>query len=105
MDLKGENKVLTLKTDNLEITKMLTLSTTHINPKTCSFLDSENIDIPVYKKAEYGWFVFVDLDNEDLANLPNDLREIINYTKSNNCEWLCLDRDASISDEIPVYEW
>ena len=41
---KGENKVLTSKTDNLEITKMLTLSTTHINPKTCSFLDSENIE-------------------------------------------------------------
>jgi len=58
----------------LEISKMLTLSTAHIQENTAKFLsDSSNRDLVVYEKSEYGWFI--NLEVEDLDGILSSKRD------------------------------
>lgn len=92
----------------MDITKMLTISTAHITEETATKLDLEantdDMQLSVYLKADYGWLVYVnkDLDNR---NIPDDLRKCLELAKANDCEWLCLDCDGEIVDGLDVYEW
>lgn len=92
----------------LEIAQMLTLSTAHIKEETADFLDNEDYALVVYPKSEYGWFILADLDSlseEELSLIPNDLMAVIQFAKENGCSWLCLDRDGSEIEQLPVYDW
>lgn len=100
----------------MEITKMLTISTAHIRKETTKFIDKvcKNNDLSrliIYDKTahydgcteQYGWFIYCNVDLEDL-DVPEDLLKLIKFTKNNNCDWLCLDRDAEIVDGLDFYE-
>ena len=98
----------------MAISKILTISTAHISKETAQLLESANanwvedeanIILAVYKKSDYGWFIFVDPFCFDDRNIPNDLLKVIKFTKDNNCEWLCLDSDGEVLDCLDVYEW
>ena len=92
----------------MEISKILTISTAHITEETARLLDIEpdndNMHLSVYNKAEFGWFVYV-YKNIDAINVPDDLRKCLELAKANDCEWLCLDCDADVVDELDEYEW
>lgn len=101
----------------MEISKMLTISTTHIRKDTAEFIENVCRDntlskLIVYDKTaryngcseEYGWFIYCNVDLPDL-NVPEDLLKLIKFTKSNNCDWLCLDRDGDVVDSLDKYEW
>ena len=92
-----------INNDILEIYKMLTLSTAHIKPETAKWLDKANSCSPVYKKDEFGWFIFIDY-SEKHDNIPKDLAKVIDFAKKNGCSWLCLDRDANETKLLPVYD-
>lgn len=91
---------------------MITLSTAHITEETSHLLDDEWVvdkwGLIVYAKGSYGWFIHipedVDFSTED-CKTPQDLRRCIQYTINVDCEWLCLDRDGDIVDELPTYDW
>lgn len=100
----------------MEITKMLTISTAHVKKESAKFIDNvckNNAlsNLIVYDKTahygvlseEYGWFIYCNVDLEDL-NVPEDLLKLIKFTKNNHCDWLCLDRDAEIVDGLDFYE-
>ncbi len=97
-------------TDNqLEIHKILTLSTTHISKKTADSLNMlNNEDLILYKKDEFGWFIYIiDGDSERIndKSIPDDLAAIIKLAKSKECEIICLDRDACKVDGLFTYDW
>jgi len=98
---------------NLEIDKMLTLSTAHITKETADLLEREvtyglnNVDLAIYNKSEYGWFVFAndsDYKLEDLK-IPKDLLDCCILARKNNCKWLCLDCDGLIVPGLKTYDW
>jgi len=86
----------------LEIYKMLTLSTAHINSTTAELLDQLQPPV-VYNKSEYGWFIYLNYLKD--TNIPNDLTQVIQFAKDRGITLLCLDCDAETVDELPIYEY
>lgn len=91
-----------------DITKMVTISTAHIKESTTSFLD-ETLLLPVYP-SDYFYMIWIEDDTEPYLKpfknaIPNDLWDCIMFAHNLGCQWLCLDRDGEIMDELPVYEW
>lgn len=104
------------KSDELEIRKVLGLSTAHVTEETCNLLGREpeenNLCLSVYP-FEYGFFVFVGglkIEDDKIVNdgfpmdLPKDLEGCIKLALKNSCEWLQLDSDASETELLPTYE-
>ena len=103
----------------MEITKMLTLSTSHISKETVKLLehyDPTSLCLPTYyKKDNYGWFIFIPDDylhkgkdgliTEMFPDIPDDLHNCCLKAKGACCNWLCLDCDGQVDDELPTYEW
>ncbi|GAA0853951.1 hypothetical protein ABER99_20195 [Paenibacillus glucanolyticus] len=93
---------------NLQIDKMLVLSTAHIMQETCEFLESRSCPLIVYPKHEYGYIILVYTDTEDDDKcdvIPECLKGLLEFAARQDCEWIMLDRDASICAELPSYEW
>ena len=90
-----------------DITKMITISTAHIKESTTSFLD-ETLLLPVYP-SDYFYTIWIEDDTEYYDTfkneIPNDLLACIMFAHNLGCQWLCLDGDGEIVDELPVYEW
>lgn len=105
---------------NVEILKMVTVSTTHILPSTSDLLDrmaaeenaasdecSQPDGIAVYPKGDYGWFVYFyedellsEVEQSGHSRLPKDLHECIKFAALHGCNILCLDRDG---EEFPGF--
>jgi hypothetical protein len=95
--------------ERLEIDKMITLSTSHITEAAETLLDyycGSNEGFPVYKKAEYGWFMYLGPEiAEKLSDIPEELANVIQFVLKHECVWLCLDRFGDETTELPTYEW
>ena len=93
----------------MNITKCLTISTAHITGETAEKLDQNfcmgEIDLAVYDKGDYGWWIYIGNDLKDIPDgLPDDLMQCIALAYAYDCEWLCLDQAAE-EVYLPVYEW
>lgn len=102
-----------------EITKMLTLSTAHITKETDQKLefeydlileaDEKMNGIVVYRKEEYGWFIFISeelvFDEDGCKNFPEDLIACLKLAISLDCQWLCLDRDGEVIPDLKTFDW
>ena len=93
----------------MEISKMLTISTAHITEETANKLDreiNENIiGLCVYEKTDFGWFIHVPDDLEEVVESLRDLCECLLLAKDLGCEWLCLDCDGEVLSYLDTYEW
>ncbi len=93
------------------ISKMLTLSTSHISAETSELIadepDNNGFGLAVYEKAEFGFWIYCgDKRVSDiLSELPDDLRRCIELARENDCEWLCLDCDGAEINNMPTYDW
>lgn len=95
----------------LEIDRMLTISSLHVSADTKDLLDQavdDNEDDPmppVYEKQGYGWFVACDPDNEETwDNYPADLVQCMKLARDNGCFWLCLDADGSRVETLELFD-
>lgn len=92
----------------LDIQKMLTLSTAHVKKTTPDYLESLNCPVCAFPKGDYGWFIFIGSYDEDYyeeVNIPEDLKAIIVFAKAQECDWLCIDCDGLTTDQLPQYDW
>lgn len=94
----------------MNISKCLTISTSHISWNTSNKLRTDPmafaIGLSVYEKGEYGWWIYIgDNINALPSDLPNDLMECIRLAMSNDCEWLCLDCDGEEIHSLQTFEW
>lgn len=93
----------------LEITKMMTISTAHITEETANRLNRDpndnNLGICVYPKSEYGWYIPIDKELINVKGLPEDLVKVMKFAASMDCQTLCLDCDANICEELPIFDW
>ena len=88
----------------MEISKMLTVSTGHISKETSELLENDKLDIVVFDKGEWGWFIHIPDDYDDF-DLPIELHKLMNFAKDLNCDWLCLDCDGDVLDYFEVFDW
>lgn len=86
----------------MEICKLMTLSTGHLTRKTRQQLrtDPNDLDVPVYPKGEYGWFLY---PGENIEGLPSDICACIELARQNGCSVLCFDSDGPITPNLPDY--
>lgn len=96
--------------DNLEIVKMITLSTWHLTRESYQKLFEDEIDgLASFQKVttdgyEYGVFAYIcGYCGED--PLPKDIMECVEFARENECEWIMFDHDGVTTDELPTYEW
>ena len=92
---------------DLEIERILVLSTAHITKETSELLEKEaHSDLANYvvHGYEYGWFVLVYKLQEVTRKIP-DLGLCLKLAKDNQCKWVRLDRDGPIIDNLPQYSW
>ncbi len=96
----------------LEIHKMLAVSTGNVEESTWDWLNRYSNSLPnrvsecpitVYSKSEYGWFIPIvereGKDEPEMCNnplVPLDLRKVIKYAQDKNCTWIMFDRDADM---------
>lgn len=85
---------------DLEIARMLVLTTGHLTHETANKMTS--LPTAIFEKSEYGFFCYV---SEDTDELPTDLEACIHYARSRSCEWLMFDCDGPIIDGLPVFDW
>lgn len=95
----------------MEISKMLTLSTTHISQKTAEWLNDQE-EIVSYEKECYGWFIYIppkksEILKEYLLNkyVPEDIKCLIKVAVEQDCVWICLDNSVQPILELPLYKW
>lgn len=91
---------------------MLSLSTAHVSLQTAEWLDNRSDiehyaedSVVVFPKSEYGFFVAVHDDEDNLQNIPEDLLELLTFAKKEGFDWIMLDRDYDIVHGLPVFDW
>lgn len=84
------------------IETLLVLSTAHIKPETCNVW-LQTAPFATFGKAEYGWFVYV--PDDELSDLPDDLRPCFALARSLDCDWVMFDCDAELIQGLPTYRW
>ena len=88
---------------------MIEISTAHVSQSTAELLDNagesdELFPLVVYNKAGYGWMIMVD-ERESYSGLPEDLARVIKYAQVNLIDWIMMDSDASVLEDLPTYDW
>jgi len=98
---------------SMEITKMLVLSTNHVTQETDEMFsealrDGVSFPVGLYAKGHYGWFLNVSEDPHNVEEHPwmtPDLYKVLRFARDQDCDWVMLDRDGDIIDELPSYAW
>ncbi len=92
--------------------KVLEISTGHVTEETGKLLDIEAVstaatalELIVYAKGEYGWFIFVPDEDMMSETVPEELAGCFVHARKAGCKWLCLDCDADLIDELPQFPW
>lgn len=90
-----------------QISPMLALSTAHLTEDTCNrVLPRLSAQIPAWPKGEFGWFLYSGLGTPDLvAKLPGDLLALLAYAQGRRCDYIMLDRDWPVADDLRSYAW
>lgn len=90
----------------MDITKCLTISILHIKKSTAVMLYAEEVfDMVVYRKDEFGWWIVTSPNILRDPEIPLDLKACVELALQYDCEWLCLDRDGEVLDNLPTYDW
>lgn len=107
--------VLNNKSNNLEISKMLTISTAHVTKDTFEALLLDGIRneimLPVYAKItpdneqNFGLFIYVEPTCVEQGQIPEDLMQLIKLAQENDCSILCLDGDGPEVEGYQTYDW
>lgn len=101
-----------MKKELIEISKVLTTSTAHIDKDTALLLtkwgtygkDESPFSV---KSVRYGFYIDIEsVEERELDNISSEcLKNLIRFTSAMNCDVLCLDSDATPLSFFPTYDW
>ena len=98
----------------MQIERMLVLSTCHIEESTAKALNNKEFEKLTIEVRETGYLINTVMlqeyrntnDEVDISNYPKGLKACIKMAQENNCDWILLDCDGPVEDDIlPAYEW
>ena len=107
VEMTGEGSAATNETvataivHELEIRKVLVLSTNHLTKHTC--LDYKSW--PFIADFEEGCYFYVGDNPESHTDAPEDLRGVLAFAKRHGCIEVKFDRDADPIPQLPRFEW
>ena len=87
---------------NLEISKMLTISTAHITEETDKLLRDGEVDVCCFSLDDFGWLILSFGPDKDI---PEDLQACLTFANRHGCDWLRMDCDAPVVEGLVVYDW
>jgi hypothetical protein len=93
----------------LEISKMLTLSTSHVGQDDYGVVQDDG-SLPVYDKEKSsicgvcGMYIYIDDIGPDTA-IPKSFAPVVELAKINGCTIVCLDGEGPVVPILPVYRW
>jgi hypothetical protein len=100
----------------LPIEKIIVLSTMHLTKEVAEALPvfvTNDADLsltpwwPSWTRPE-GWMFYVpprDAEDARYANAPVCIQACVNMARAVGCCWLMLDRDGTVLDGLPTWEW
>jgi hypothetical protein len=108
--------------DNATVLSYLDLSTGNLTEQTCNewlpmVMNTTSSNVIAYPKGEYGYFVHVseDLDEleddpsasteYDFKDVPADLLGVLVYARAHGCQWVQFDRDGDVNEDLPHFDW
>jgi hypothetical protein len=90
---------------DLEIEKLIALSSAHVDRVTMEMIAEHDAGVIAYPN-EYGAFLWIgELFVLDPEKTPEDLAAVIEFARRQDCDWIKLDRDGQVSDELKTYDW
>jgi hypothetical protein len=99
---------------NVTVGKYLQASTGNVSEATAELLNNysspdrdaaEELPAlpPTYQMNEYGWWVFVPVNNDGIA--PPELCDLLDEARRLGCNWIEFDRDNDPLDDFPLFDW
>jgi hypothetical protein len=88
----------------LEIDRILTVSTGHVNAQDTEVLDDPKYEL-VSHKYEYGWLVWAGDSEAYYPALSAFANHLIAIARKHDCEWLRLDQAGDEIDGLQLFEW
>ena len=91
--------------------EILTISHYHLTPQVYALLDKildnhktgTDLDtVPIYDHYDNGLFLFI--NKVDVASLPKCLADVIIYARNDGYQWLAINKDAKLIDDLTTYE-
>ncbi len=82
----------------MAIRKFLDLSTAHVTKETARLLDAK---LCYAVNTGTGWFIFVLPENPDVA----DLAAVFDLARKSDCDYVLMDCDADVLEELPSWDW
>jgi len=91
------------------VRKVLDISIAHIKPETEAELEDMGEQLTlILEPTSYGWMIYInsegELPTEIVEDYP-DLAACLKLAQHYGCDWLMFDRDGTVIDELPEYEW
>jgi hypothetical protein len=96
---------------------MLVVSTSHVSEETAKMINrlrstswsSRSNDItwaPTFSRDE-GWMWYVGEENPVVLDMgwPDEFAALFSLAMKHGCNWLMLDRDGDVVDDLPTFEW
>jgi len=96
---------------DLEIHKMLVISTGHVSKETAKLLEGEAFEdsheLPLtFTWGDYGWLIYAQADPQEPEGFPADLQACMDFSKKHGCQWLRLDCDGEPADGLKYFgDW
>lgn len=95
-----------------ETHKILVASTAHITPEIAKAADDPNTAWgPAFVRnsipyCQTGWMFYVPMHGTpELRDTPTPLINLFQVAINQGCQWLMLDSDGPLLDELPTFEW
>jgi hypothetical protein len=89
---------------------LLDVSTGHLKLSTREILEEPGVSpddeprfFPRYAAHEYGWFMWVATDPENIAKFLEDVAAVVRFAHQHRCEWILFDQDAAPTPDLPFY--
>jgi hypothetical protein len=92
----------------MEIHKMLCLSTAHLTFSTRMLLEQDELQCSIFfPKDSHGWFMHVpepEVLQATLIDAPPDVRDCLTLACARGFQWLMFDSDGPTLNELSLYE-
>lgn len=97
----------------MQIDKMLTISTAHIQRRTAKALGSVGnhpdavlfSDVVYTPWDDFGWIFWADQETALFEDEYPDLAAVLQFAHNYGCEFVRLDRDAAPIEALPTFDW
>jgi len=84
---------------------MPVISTCHITAATDRIMQDQGDQNPWTYIAPYSEGAFMYIQSEDMEGQPTEFSDIFAWARKHGYQWVRIDADGDVVDQLPSYEW